>query len=120
MLSLMHKYRPRVGDHHTALIAATAGCVAPSFASPAHVTVAAQIRPRDQASSEPLSKVTAARPPNDESAPVLEEPQEGALRVATLDANLTRSAPGDLFEALSAPGDKDATQVANAVQQLRP
>lgn len=120
MLAVMHKYRPRFGVQKTALIAATTGCLALSFASPDQVAVASQICPRDQESSEPLSKVTTAQASDDESAPVLEEPQEDALRVATFDADLTRSAPGDLFEALSAPGDKDATQVADVVQQLRP
>src|SRR5699024_11439542 len=114
-----HKYRPRFGEHKTALIAATAGCLALSFASPDQVAVTSQICPRDQESSEPLSKVTTAQTSNDESAPVLAEPQEGALRVATLDANMTRAAPGDLFDTLSAPCAHDATQLAKGVKQLR-
>lgn len=120
MLAVMHKYRPRFGVQKTALIAATAGCLTLGFASPEQVAVASQICPRDQDTSEPRSQITTAQASDDESAPVLEEPQDGALRVATLNANLSRSAPGDLFEALSAPGDADASQVANVVQQLRP
>ncbi len=120
MLAIMHKCRPRFGVQKTALIAATAGCLALAFASPDQVAVASQTCPRDQEPSELFSRITTAQASEGESAPVLEEPEDGALRVATFNANLTRSAPGELFETLSTPGDKDATQVANVVQQLRP
>jgi Endonuclease/Exonuclease/phosphatase family len=44
----------------------------------------------------------------------------GDLRVATFSAGLSRSAPGELAEDLSAPGDTQGMQVAETVQRAAP
>ena len=46
--------------------------------------------------------------------------EEGALRVATFSAGLSRSAPGELAAALSQPGDPQGEQVAETVQRAAP
>lgn len=120
-LAVMHDYRPRFGVQKTALIAATAGCLAFGFATP---SLAAE---EESASKENMclpagsvSNVSTADASDESSAPVLEEAESNALRVATFDANLSRSASGDLYEDLSAPGAEDAAEVAKVIQQVRP
>ena len=122
MLAVMHDYRPRFGVPKTALIAATAGCLAFGFATP---SLAAE---EESASDENMCILagsasnisTADASPDETSAPVLTEADGDALRVATFDANLSRSAAGDLYEDLSAPGAEDAAEVARVIQQARP
>lgn len=129
MLAIMHGYRPSFGVQKTALIAATAGCFALTFASPSQA--ATEEAPTDTGqciapgaestvTTAQAGEVQTAKSANDETAPVLEESDDDSLRVATFDANLSRSAPGDLLEDLSAPGAEDATEVAKVIQQVRP
>lgn len=120
-LAVMHKYRPRFGVQKTALIAATAGCFALGFATPSLAAV------EESSSSENIclpagsvSSISTADASDEPSAPVLAESKDDALRVATFDANLSRSVSGDLLEDLSAPGAEDATEVAKVIQQVRP
>ncbi|WHS34003.1 endonuclease/exonuclease/phosphatase family protein [Auritidibacter ignavus] len=42
------------------------------------------------------------------------------VRVATFDVNLVGSSSGELTERLSTPGDRDASQVAQIIQRVRP
>lgn len=109
MLAGMQRYRPRSGAQKPALIAAAAGCCALGFAFPQQAA----------AQDVPIGQLD-LKVEEQDSAPVLEESESDSLRVATFDANLTRSAPGDLLEDLSAPGAQDATDVADMVQQVRP
>ena len=125
MLAHMQKTRPSFGVQKTALIVATAGCLALSFSSPqqaaATETSSDQTQcpaPGDDVVSAGASSVETAS--EGETAPVLEEAEENSLRVATYDANLTRPTAGELFEELSAPGTEDATEVANVIQTVRP
>lgn len=129
MLAIMHGYRPSFGVQKTALIAATAGCFALGFASPAQAAVAEPnvetgqcLAPGAESSiaTAQAGDAKTAQSADDESAPVLTEAEADSLRVATFDANLSRSAPGDLLEDLSAPGAEDATEVAKVIQQVRP
>lgn len=120
-LAVMHDYRSRFGVQKTVLIAATAGCVALGFATPSLASV------DESASNENIclpagsvSNISTADASDEPSAPVLAEAGNGALRVATFDANLSRSVEGELFEELSAPGTDDAAEVAKAIQQVRP
>src|SRR5699024_821593 len=74
--------------------------------------------------AEPLgrqqSELSTAQADEDAATPMLHDAHSDASRVATYNANLTREAPGDLFEELSAPGAEDATKVARAIQKVRP
>lgn len=119
-LAVMHAYRPSFRVQKTALIAATAGCLALGFASPSQAAVGESATSQDMCSAGPVSNIATADASDAESAPVLEAADSDALRVATFDANLSRSVSGDLFEELSAPGAEDATEVANVIQQVRP
>lgn len=126
MLTVMHDYRPTFGVQKTALIAAAAGCIALTLASPSRAAEGESASGEDRCLAPGVqSTVTTAEATGDdsdteESMPVLEQADADSLRVATFDANLSRSASGDLFEALSAPGAEDATEVAKVVQQVRP
>ena len=120
-LAVMHDYRPRFRVQKTALIAATAGCFALGFAAPSVAAV------EESASHEGMcvpagmsSNISTADASEEVSSPVLAEAESDALRVATFDANLSRSSSGDLFEDLSVPGTEDAAEVAKVIQQVRP
>ena len=135
----MHNYRPVFRVQKTALIAAAAGCLALSFASPMQSAVASEPSeeadlgycPRpgaevvadgapgmmgEDAPAEPSSQETLAT----DEVPVLEGPRTNSLRVATYNAALSRDSAGALFEELSAPGTEDATEVARIIQTVRP
>ncbi|NWN87513.1 MAG: endonuclease/exonuclease/phosphatase family protein [Micrococcaceae bacterium] len=121
----MQKTRPSFGVQKTVLIVATAGCLALSFASPQQAAATETSNdqtvcpaPSDDVETADTSTVETAS--EGETAPVLEEAEDNALRVATYDANLTRPSAGELFEELSAPGTEDATEVANVIQTVRP
>lgn len=57
---------------------------------------------------------------------MLADAQADSVRIATFNAanaanaDLSRDAPGALFEELSAPGSEDATEVARVIQTVRP
>lgn len=135
----MHNYRPVFRVQKPALIAAAAGCLALSFATPIQAATA------DDTSTEPdlgycprpgsevvadsaqgmLGDEAAAAESTEEvlpanSVPVLAGTQDNSLRVATYNAALSRDSAGDLFEELSAPGTEDATEVARIIQTVRP
>lgn len=127
-LAVMHDYCSSFRVQKTALIAAAAGCLALSFASPSHAGVDESSEIEQCPAPGVQSTVTTAQASDtadddsaaEAAAPVIQEPEDDSLRVATFNANLTRSAPGDLFEDLSAPGAEDATQAAKVIQQARP
>lgn len=139
-LAVMQKYRSSFRVQKTALIAAAAGCLALSFASPIQAAVADEggdeapvgycPRPGTEivadGTPEPTSRaseelaVQRSDTAAEDGLPVLEDAQDNALRVATFDAELSRKQPGQLFEELSAPGTDDATDVARVVQTVRP
>lgn len=137
-LSGMRKYCSVFRVQKTALIAAAAGCLALSFASPIQVAVADEADAEadlgycphpdivaDSAHSMLGEEEAAAASQSEdvlpaETVPVLERPDADSLRVATYNAGLTRDSAGDLFEELSAPGAEDATEVARVIQSVRP
>jgi hypothetical protein len=132
MLTIMQETRCTFRVQKTVLAAAAASCLALGFASPnaAAATESQEElelpycpRPGAEALADaPQQRDQQATAPSqdEQQTPVLQEPDSDALRVATYDANLTRNAPGQLFEELSAPGVEDATQVARVIQTVRP
>jgi hypothetical protein len=54
------------------------------------------------------------------AAPAVAGPPGADLRIATFNASLNRSAAGQLAADLSAPGNAQATEVAEVIQQVRP
>ena len=131
MVAIMQETRATFRVQKTVLAAAAASCLAVGFASPNTAAVAAEVQdeaeipfcPRPGAEtlgSGPQSELSTDQADQDAATPVLQDASSDALRVATYNANLTREAPGDLFEELSAPGAEDATKVARAIQKVRP
>ena len=139
MLTVVHKNRPVFRVQKSALIAAAAGCLALSFATPNQVATADDTssgsdlgycpRPgseviadgvQDMLSDQPAVAESTEQVLPVDSVPVLKGTQDNSLRVATYNAALSRDSAGELFEELSAPGTEDATEVARIIQTVRP
>lgn len=134
MLTVMQETCCTFRVQKSVLVAAAASCLALGFVSPISVAVAA-----DESDDPPLpfcphpnfrAQAGESQKPRDDSdqapveaeadTPVLQAPADGALRVATYNANLTRDASGELLEELSAPGAEDAIRAARVIQTVRP
>ena len=132
MVAIMQETRATFRVQKTVLAAAAASCLAVGFASPNAMATELQedaellFCPRPGAETladGPQADINTATAEHAEAAaatPVLQDSNTDALRVATYNANLTREAPGDLFEELSSPGVEDATRVARTIQTVRP
>lgn len=112
-----------------ALIAAAAGCLALTLATPAQAAVTADGEetplgycPRPGAAE--LVAETPSSPVGDlipaAAVPVLAEADRNTLRVATFNANLSRDDAGKLYSELAMPGTEDAVEAARIIQTVRP